>query len=197
MTKEQRVLNNFLSPPPQPATASQEPEKQWLFESWVCCVLLFTSDTWELHIIFKLPSPNWQSHPESTLTQGVNKPASVHQGNVVCLEGSVCAGQHTATGIKARAGGIVIMLPRLLKEAGWRGPCSWACVHTESVWCCWRWKVTHKAASQKLWENLKTQMQKKTPQKTNKHNKKTKHLITFEYVLKMFNHSPCDSWHRL
>lgn len=174
MTKEQRVLNNFLSPPPSTRhrfTGTWEAVIIWELSLQNQSVLLFTSDTWELHIIFKLPSPNWQSHPESTLTQGVNKPASVHQGNVVWLEGSVYAGQHTATGIKARAGGIVIMLPRLLKEAGWRGPCSWACVHTESVWCCWRWKVTHKAASQKLWENLKTQMQK-TPHKKQTNTKK-------------------------
>lgn len=37
------------------------------------------------------------SHPQSTLTQGVNKAASVHQGNLVCAEGSVRAGQHRST----------------------------------------------------------------------------------------------------
>lgn len=58
------------------------------------------------------------SHPQSTLTQGVNKPASVHQCNLVCSEGSVCAGQHAATGIKAHGGDIVIPVFMSLKAMG-------------------------------------------------------------------------------
>lgn len=61
------------------------------------------------------------SHPQSTLTHGVNKPASVHHCNRVCSEGSVCAGQHTATGIKAQAGDIVIPVFMSLKEMGCSG----------------------------------------------------------------------------
>ena len=40
------------------------------------------------------------SHPQSTLRRGVNKAAYVHQGNLVCSEGSVYRGHHTAVGIK-------------------------------------------------------------------------------------------------
>lgn len=48
------------------------------------------------------------SHPQSTLTWGVNKAASVHQCNLVCSEGSFCAGQHAATGIRTHSGDTVI-----------------------------------------------------------------------------------------
>lgn len=122
----------------------QRPENLQLFQNpvyrnsqWVS--VLITSDTWEpASHLQSIPSSLTVSHLQSTFTQGVNKPASVHQCNLVCSEGSLCAGQHTATGIKAHAGDIVIPVFMSLKETGCSGlaarhVCTQICVTSQEM----------------------------------------------------------------